>query len=94
MVGEDGRHLLGGLEVFLLGVAQTLGVVEVGIGADADKAVMGRAVLLAHEVHVVCGHHLDTQFLSYLKDHRIDLLLVLEGALLRPGHVGLVALHL
>ena len=94
MVGEDGRHLLGGLEVFLLGVAQTLGVVEVGIGADADKAVMGRAVLLAYEVYVVGGHHLDAQFLRYLEDHRIDLLLVLEGALLRSGHVGLVALHL
>ena len=94
MVGEDGRHLLGGLEVFLLGVAQALGVVEVGVGADADQAVMGRTVLLAHEVHVIGGHYLDAQLLRYLEDHRIDLLLVLEGALLRPGHVGLVALHL
>ena len=61
---------------------------------DLDQAVVSRAVLLAHEMHVIGGHHLDAQLLRYLEYHLIDLLLMGESALLRPRHVGLVPLHL
>ena len=86
--------LLGGFQVFLLGVAQALGVVEIGIGADADQAVVGRTVLLADEMHVVGGHHLDAQFLRYPENDLVDLLLMGESTLLGPRHIGLVPLHL
>ena len=28
-------------------------------GVQADQVVVGRTVLLVHEMHVVCGHDLD-----------------------------------
>ena len=45
-------------------------------------------------MHVIGGHHLDAQLLRYLEYYLVDLLLMLEGALLRSGYVGLVPLHL
>ena len=94
VVGEDGRHLVLRLEVFLLGVADTVRVVVVVVEGEADEAVVGRAVFLADEVdvvgrddlHVVLGGQLEDGFVHHLL-HHVDLCV---GA----GDFGLVALHL
>ena len=68
MLREQGGHLFLALEVLLLRVAQALGIVHHRIGGQADKAVMRRAVFLAHEVHVVGGHDLHAVLLRQLED--------------------------
>ena len=50
MVREQCRHLLLGLQVLLLGISEAVYIVNVGIGSQTDKPVVGLAVLLAHEV--------------------------------------------
>ena len=68
MVGEEVAHLLLGLEVLLLRVAQALGIVDVGVGGKADEAVVHRAVFLAQEVDVVGGDYLGVGLLRQLKN--------------------------
>ena len=94
MVGEDFRHLLLALEVLLLGVAQALGIVHVGVGGQADEPVVHRAVLLAHEVHVVGGHHLHPVLLREPEDFGAVLLLEIVGVQGQARHLGLVHHHL
>ena len=59
MVWEYRRHLLLRLEVLLLGVAQTLFVVDISVGGDADEAVVNRSVFLAYEMYVIGSYYLD-----------------------------------
>ena len=97
VIREQGQHLLFRLEVFLLGVAQAARVVEVGVGGDADEAVVDRAVLLADEVDVVGRDDLDAVLLAEGEDLLIiyhllvidvdDLLVGLRGEV---RHLGLV----
>ena len=54
-IGEDGVHLGGCLHPFLLGVAHTLGVVQVFAGTKADQAVVGLSVVGIDEMDVVGG---------------------------------------
>ena len=94
MVGEDLRHLFLALEIFLLGVAQALGVVHVGVGGQADEPVVHRTVLLAHEVHVVGRHHLHPMLLRELEDFAAIFLLEIVGVQGQARHLGLVHHHL
>ena len=52
-IGEDGVHLGGCLHPFLLGVAHTLGVVQVFAGTKADQAVVSLSVVGIDEMDVV-----------------------------------------
>ena len=72
MVREKGGHLFFALEIFLLRIAQALGVVDIGIGGQADEPVVRRTVLFPDEMDVVGGHHLYTFFFGQLEDHGID----------------------
>ena len=94
MVGEDGFHLLLRLEVFLLGVADTVGIVVIVIEGEADQAVVGRTVLLADEVYVVGGDDLDIVFCRQFEDGLVHHLLHHIHLGVCAGDFGLVALHL
>ena len=94
MVGEKRGHFLLALEILLLRVAQPLGIVHVGVGGQADEAVVGRAILLADEVHVVGGHHLDALFARQVEQDGVHLHLRPVHVVVEAGHFGLVLHHL
>ena len=58
VVREEHRHLLLTLEVFLLGVAESLFVIQECIGRQTDESVVRRSVLFPHEVGIVCSDYL------------------------------------
>ena len=60
MVREERQHFLLAFEVFLLGVPHPVRRVEVGVAVEADEPVMRRPVLLADEMHIICGKYLDS----------------------------------
>ena len=91
---EQGQHLVFALEVFLLGVAEALGVVHQGVGGEADEAVVRGAVVLADEVGVVRGDHLDSVLLGELEDGRVHLHLVVIEVQGEAGDLALVEHHL
>ncbi len=62
VVREQRGHLFLRLDVLLLGIAQTVRVVYIGVGGKADKAVVHGAVFFAHKVGVVGGYYLDAVF--------------------------------
>ena len=93
-VGEDLRHLAGGLEPLLHGVAHARGVVEALVGGEAYEAVVGLAVALVHEVRVVGGYDLDAQLAGYGYELGLDFALYLVGFVVGVGVGGLVALEL
>ena len=94
MIREQGQHLLLGLDVLLLGVAEALGVVYVRVGREADKAVVDRALLLADEMGVVGRYDLDAVLLSEGEDLLVvDHLLAVDVDNLFVGLRGKV-LHL
>ena len=62
MCREEGCHFLFAIQVFLLGVVETVFVINVGVGGEADEPVVCRSVLLFHEMHVVGGNDLHPCF--------------------------------
>ena len=93
-IGEDGLHLLGGLQPFLLGVVQTVGVIEFLAGAEANEPVVGLAIVLVHEVHVVGGDDLDASFGCQAQDAFVGHLLLLIDSAVTTGLIGLMSLYL
>ena len=94
MIREQGGHLLLALEVFLLRVAQPPGIVDIGIGGEADQPVVYRAVLLAHEMHVVGRHYLHAVLLSETEYLGAVFLLVVVHLGREPGNLRPVQHHL
>ena len=90
MVREQGPHLLLALEVLLLGIAEAVRVVDVGVGRQADQPVVDGAVLLADEVGVVGGDDLDPVLLRQLEDDGNILALTLIHILRAAGNLRLV----
>ena len=68
MVGKKFHHLVFALQVLLLGVTQPLFVAEVGIGSQADKAVVSRSVLFPDEMDIVRGDNFHPIFFSQPED--------------------------
>ena len=94
VVREQAQHLLLALEVFLLRIAQAGGIVQVGIGGQADEAVVDGTVLLADEVHVVRGDDLHVVLFGQLEDDLVvDHLVVIDFAR-KAGDFGLVEHYL
>ena len=83
-----------GLDILFLGIAEALGIVYVGVGGEADEAVVNRTVFLADKVGVVGGDNLDAvlfrQF-EYLLSVVALLLVKLVG---QAGDLCLVLHHL
>ena len=77
MPREHLGHLLLALEILLLGVAQALGIIHQRVGGEAYQPVVGRTVLLAHEMHVVGGYDLNPVFLGEGEDRVAIFLLAL-----------------
>ena len=77
MVREKGCHLLLALEIFLLGVSEPVRVVYVRVGSQADKPVVNRSVLLAHEMHVIRRYDFHTVFGGQVEKHFVIFLLPL-----------------
>ena len=89
IVGEDIVHLLTGLEPLLLGIAHTVGVVEILARGNAKQVVVGLSGLLVLEVAVVGAHQFDAVLLRKLHEHFVGLLLQFEGlAVGKDGRVG------
>ncbi len=79
VVREQFQHLLLTLEELLLGVAKAVGIVDEGVGCQADEPVMDRTVLLADEMDVVRGDHFHLMLLRQLEDDLvIDHLVVID----------------
>ena len=91
---EQGQHLVLALQIFLLGVAEALGVADHRVGGEADEAVVRRAVVPADKVRVVRGHHLDPVLFGKLEDGLVYLLLVVVEVQAEAGNLGLVEHHL
>ena len=91
---EECAHLFFGFEVFLLGVAQPLRVINVGIGCEADEPVVRRTVFLSEKVNVVGGYHLDVLFFCKRENGFVDLLLKIVDFKTEPGNFSLVQHHL
>ena len=94
MVREQFLHLLFRLQILLLGIAQAVGVVQIGIGGEADEAVVHWAVFLAHEVGVVGGDDLDAVLSSQLEDLLRVVALFLVKVVGEAGNLGPVLHHL
>ena len=94
VLGEEGEHLVFALQVLLLGVAEALGVADEGVGGEADEAVVRGAVVLADEVGVVRGDHLDSVLLAKFEDGLVDLHLVVVEVQGEAGDFGLVEHYL
>ncbi len=94
MVREQGEHLLFRLDVLLLGIAQAVRVVNIGVGGEADEAVVHGAVLLAHKVGVVGGNDLYAVFFRQLEDFLRVVALVLVQLVVQSGNLRLVLHYL
>ena len=94
MIREEGRHLLLALEIFLLGVAESVRAVDVLVGSQADKPVVRRSVLLVHEMHVIGGDNLDPVLFGQVEDDLVVLLLPFIDLQRLAGNLGLVEHHL
>ena len=70
---------------------QTVGVVVIFLGGQADEVVVGVAVLFEHKVGVVGGYNLDIVLAGQLNEHRFHFLLEPIGVVVGIGLVGLVA---
>ena len=68
VVREQGKHLFFRLDVLLLGIAQAIGIVNIGVGCEANKAVVYRSVLFAHKVGVVGSYDLNAVLLGQFED--------------------------
>ena len=92
-VAEDGVHLLGGLEPFLLRIEHAVGVVEVLARAEADEAVVSLGVFLVDEVDVVGADKGDAILAAVLLQLGIDVELQVIDFVVGAGHGGLVELE-
>ncbi len=82
VVGKDPRHLLGALQVELLGVkAEALRLLDLLAGADAEQDVVGVGVVLQQVVGVVGGHEGHPRALSDPGEGARDPPLLLEAVL-------------
>ena len=94
MVREERRHLLLTLEILLLGVAQTIGLVDELARIEADEAVVGGTVVLVDEMDVVRGDNLDAMLLGEFKEDGDILPLALPDVERNTRHLRLVVHHL
>ena len=94
MVREQCRHLLLGLQVLLLGISEAVYIVNVGIGSQTDKPVVGLAVLLAHEVDVIGRDDLHAMLFGQVEDDLVVLLLLLIHLERKSRNLRLVQHHL
>ena len=90
VVGKEFGHLLLALQELLLRISQSLGVVDCGIGGQADEPVVCGTVLLVDEMHVVGGDHLDSVLPAELEYARAIFLLPLVDFERQAGNFGLV----
>ena len=82
--GEEQCHLLGALEVELVGLEfHPLGVVDGGLGADADHQVLCGGVLFPQVVRVIGDHHSDAELLGQCDEPGVHKLLVGEAVVLQ-----------
>ena len=94
MVREQCRHLLLGLQILLLGISEAVDIVNVCIGSQTDKPVMGGAVLLAHKVDVIGRDDLHAMLFGQIEDDLIVLLLLLIHLERKSRNLRLVQHHL
>ena len=94
MVREHRSHLLFALEILLLGIVKSVGVINKSVGSQADESVMHRTVLLSYEVDIVGGNHLHIVLASELEDGRDIAEFLVESLKAQSGHLGLVEHHL
>ena len=94
MIREEGGHLLLALEIFLLGVAESVRAVDVLVGSQTDKPVVRRSVLLVHEMHVIGGDYLDPVLFGQVEDDLVVLLLLFIDLQRLAGNLGLVEHYL
>ena len=94
VIREEFEHFVLTLEVLLLGIAEALGVVYQRVGGEADEAVVRRAVVLADEVGVVRGYHLDPVLLAEFEDGLVHLHLVVVEVQREAGDLRLMEHHL
>ncbi len=65
---EERAHLCGAFKPFLFGIEHTAFVVQILVGRQTDKAVVGFGILFVYKVGVVGGHNLDAMFFRKLKN--------------------------
>ena len=94
MAGEQRRHLLFRLDIFLLGVAEAVRVVDVGVRGEADEAVMHGAVLLADKVGVVGCDDLDAVLFCQLENAVCVVALLFIELVIKAGDLCPVLHHL
>ena len=94
MVREQVAHLGLALQVLLLSVPDTVGVVDVVVHRQADEAVVHGTVFLHQEVHVVRGDDFSARLLRQLEDSFVDLELLFVHVRAEAGDFGLVEHHL
>ena len=73
---------------------QTVGVIEFLAGTETDEPVVGLAIVLVHEVHVVGGDDLDASLGGQAQDALVGHLLLLIDSAVATGLVGLMSLYL
>ena len=82
-LGEGAEHLLGGLDVELLGVElEALGVVHAAGGLHAEQNLVGAGVVGGDVVRVVGGDQRDVEFAFHLKRSFADGLVGIEAVVL------------
>ena len=94
MLIEHVQHLFLSLEVLLLGISHSVRLVYECVGSQADKSVVGRAVLLAYEVDVVCSDDLRAGLLGQKEDSLVGYHLVFIHLLRLSRDLCLVLLYL
>ena len=91
-VAEDRSHLLLALEIFLPGIPEAVGIVNVLGGVEADQTVVSFGILGVYEMHVVGGNDLHIVFFGKFPDAFYYLLLFRENRSVGFRIVGLVSL--
>ena len=82
--GEAGRHLLRGSQVELLfGIPHPLRVGELGLGADADQAIVGVRVFFINVMHVVRRDELEAELPGPRDELAVDLGLFGQAVMLQ-----------
>ena len=94
MVREEGKHLLFALEILLLGVVETVFLIDVLAGVKTDQMVVSRTVFLVHEMDVVGGDDLHPHLRGEVEDLLVDLLLLFIEVQGEPRDLGPVEHHL
>ena len=76
VVGEESPHFFLALDVLLLCVAETLGIVDVCVGVQTDEPIVRRSVLLHQKMRVVRSDDLDLVFRRQVEERGVDFPLI------------------